>query len=128
VYPYGKRMTGNAADAEEVLSEGFLLAWRGRAGFHGQARPSTWLYRVTFNAALMRLRTRRRKGADSLDALATGVAEAAVHRAYSDQDRDVAQDDVVSAAERKAAIGRLEADFDRAIAAFTKVGKHLGVI
>lgn len=54
------RTLGNDADAEEVAQEAFLRAfthlpqWRS-----GQARFSTWLYRVTFNLCQDRLRARR---------------------------------------------------------------------
>lgn len=72
------RLTASASDAEDVVQEAFLSSWRHCDQFQGQARASTWLYRVTFNAALMRLRTRRRKGASSLDALPLGLAEATV--------------------------------------------------
>ena len=77
------RLTSSTAEAEDVVQDAFVSSWRHHDQFQGAAKPSTWLYRVTFNAALMRLRTRRRKGADSLDALAAGVAEAAIHRAFA---------------------------------------------
>jgi RNA polymerase sigma-70 factor (ECF subfamily) len=76
-----QRMMGSAAEAEDVVQDAFVQTLRHHHQFQGQARPSTWLYRVTFNEALMRLRTRRRKGALSLDALPPELAETAVHRA-----------------------------------------------
>jgi RNA polymerase sigma-70 factor (ECF subfamily) len=79
------RLTSSAAEAEDVVQDAFMSSWRHRAQFAGEARPSMWLYRVTFNAALMRLRTRRRKGAESLDALAVDVAEAVVARAREER-------------------------------------------
>jgi RNA polymerase sigma-70 factor, ECF subfamily len=69
------RLTASTADAEDVVQEAFVSSWRKHHQFQGQARASTWLYRVTFNAALMHLRSRRRKGASSLDALPTATAE-----------------------------------------------------
>jgi RNA polymerase sigma-70 factor (ECF subfamily) len=75
------RLTSSAADAEDVVQEAFVSTLRHHDQFQGNSRPSTWLYRVTFNAALMRLRTRRRKGADSLDALPSTFAEKHVHSA-----------------------------------------------
>jgi RNA polymerase sigma-70 factor (ECF subfamily) len=50
----------------------------------------------------MRLRTRRRKGADSLDAMPTAVAERAVSHAFADDHIDA--DDVVVTHERSAAL------------------------
>ena len=47
-------------DAEDVTQDALLLAYRYRASFRGDARYSTWLYRVTATAALMFLRKQRR--------------------------------------------------------------------
>jgi RNA polymerase sigma-70 factor (ECF subfamily) len=71
----------SSAEAEDVVQEAFVSTLRHHHQFRGQALPSTWLYRVTYNAALMHLRTRRRKGAESLDALPGEVAEASLSRA-----------------------------------------------
>lgn len=46
--------------ADDVAQDALLLAHRHRASFRGQARFSTWLYRVTTTAALMHLRRARR--------------------------------------------------------------------
>lgn len=67
------RMTGNGADAEEVVQEAFLQAWRARERFAGQSKPSTWLYRITANAALMHLRSRRRRPLELVDDIAAVV-------------------------------------------------------
>lgn len=64
------RMTGSAADAEEVVQEAFLQAWRARGRFAGQSKASTWLYRITANAALMHLRGRRRRPLELVDDIA----------------------------------------------------------
>ena len=50
----------NDQDAEDVTQDALLLAHRYRASFRGEARYSTWLYRVTATAALMFLRKQRR--------------------------------------------------------------------
>ena len=64
-----RRMTGGRADAEDVVQDAFCAAWRARAGYSGAAHPSTWLHRITVNAALMHLRRRRRRPSEALDAL-----------------------------------------------------------
>ncbi len=49
------RVLGNAADAEEVAQEAFLRAWRALGRFRGDARFSTWLYRIAMNEASRRV-------------------------------------------------------------------------
>jgi RNA polymerase sigma-70 factor (ECF subfamily) len=46
------RLTGNVADADDLLQATWLRAWRGRRGFDGRASVRTWLYRVATNAFL----------------------------------------------------------------------------
>ena len=48
------------ADAEDVLQEAYLAAYRHMREFRGDARLSTWLTRIVINQALGRLRARRR--------------------------------------------------------------------
>jgi RNA polymerase sigma-70 factor (ECF subfamily) len=55
------RLTGNREEAEEVVQEVFLTVYEKAQTFRGASAFSTWLYRVTANAALSRLR-RRKKG------------------------------------------------------------------
>ena len=68
VRTYGPRMLCAArrfmpreADAADVLQDAFLSVFRGVRTFTGGSRLSTWLHRVTVNAALMRIRSRRRR-------------------------------------------------------------------
>ncbi|MEQ1566929.1 MAG: RNA polymerase subunit sigma-70 [Myxococcota bacterium] len=49
------RMTGSVEDAEELVQETLLRAWRGRDGFEGRSTLRTWLLRIATNAALSRL-------------------------------------------------------------------------
>jgi RNA polymerase sigma-70 factor, ECF subfamily len=62
LYRLALRMTGSAADAEDVLQEAFLRAHLAlEAGrFEARASLETWLYRVTSNVALDALRRARR--------------------------------------------------------------------
>lgn len=53
------RLTRNAEDAEEVLQDVFVTVYRKIDGFEGKAKFSSWLYRITVNAAFMKLRKRR---------------------------------------------------------------------
>jgi RNA polymerase sigma-70 factor (ECF subfamily) len=59
VFSLASRLTRNAEDAEEVLQDVFVTVHRKIAGFEGKSSFSSWLYRVTVNAAFMKLRKRR---------------------------------------------------------------------
>jgi RNA polymerase sigma-70 factor (ECF subfamily) len=59
IYNLAFRLLGNHADAEEVMPDVFVKVWQKAAEFRGQSRVSTWLYRVTSNMAMDRLRSAR---------------------------------------------------------------------
>ncbi len=54
------RILGQYEEANEVTQEAFLAAWQGLSGFRGNARFSTWLYRIAYNCALKQLEQRKR--------------------------------------------------------------------
>jgi RNA polymerase sigma factor (sigma-70 family) len=49
VFAMALRFLGSPSDAEDVAQEAFLKAYRGLADFKGEAKFSTWLYRITWN-------------------------------------------------------------------------------
>lgn len=59
VYAVAIGIVKNSAEAEEVVQETFLSAFEHLEGFRGDARFSTWLFRVASNHALMKLRRKR---------------------------------------------------------------------
>ena len=59
IYCLAKNITQNIGDAEEVMQEAFLEAFRHLREFRGNSRFYTWLVRITINQALMKLRKRR---------------------------------------------------------------------
>jgi len=61
VYTLAYRLTGNEDDARDVAQEAYLRAFRALKRFRGDARFSTWMYRITANCASSHL-TRRSKG------------------------------------------------------------------
>ena len=78
VYALALRMTGNQEDAADVAQEAFLSAWRGLPHFRGESGFSTWLYRLTSNAAIDYLRkTRRQRAETSLDSAALKLPDPA---------------------------------------------------
>ena len=55
------RVLGDRDDLEDLVQEVFVIAFRGLERFRGDARLSTWLYRICVNVALGRIRTRKRR-------------------------------------------------------------------
>lgn len=53
------RMTGNEQDAEEVVQEAFLRAYRNLGQFGSRANFGTWAYRIAANYAIDRMRQRK---------------------------------------------------------------------
>jgi RNA polymerase sigma-70 factor, ECF subfamily len=56
IFRLGMRMLGNQQDAQDVLQNTFLNAFRHIPQFEGRSSLSTWLYRIAANEALMMLR------------------------------------------------------------------------
>ena len=53
------RILGSVQDAEDMVQETLLAAWRGLEAFEGRASVRSWLYRIATNRCLNALRTRR---------------------------------------------------------------------
>ena len=74
VYGLALRMCGNPEDAADAAQEAFLAAWKGLPRFRGEAGFSTWLYRLTSNAAIDHLRrVKRQRWEVSLDGGGPGL-------------------------------------------------------
>jgi RNA polymerase sigma-70 factor (ECF subfamily) len=59
IYNLALRMLNNPQEAEDVLQETFLSAFKALPGFEGRSSLNTWLYRIASNASLMRLRKKQ---------------------------------------------------------------------
>ncbi len=55
------RVLGDRSDLDDLVQEVFVIAFRGLERFRGDARLSTWIYRICVNVALGKIRARRRK-------------------------------------------------------------------
>ncbi len=92
MYNYIARMTGDPAEADDLMQDALLRAYRALGSFRGGATFQTWLYRIATNICVDALRRRRRQGArtfsldDPLD-----VAEGQVTRDVADHASDPQQ-------------------------------------
>lgn len=67
VFKVAYRLVG-ADDANDIVMDAFLKAWQAIPRFGGRSSLRTWLYRITYNCAIDYLRSRQRRGEESLAA------------------------------------------------------------
>ena len=68
IFRLARRICTDPEDAADVAQEAFLAAWKGLPNFRQEAEFSTWLYRLTTNAAIDHLRrAKKQRGDVSLD-------------------------------------------------------------
>jgi RNA polymerase sigma-70 factor (ECF subfamily) len=89
------RMLGQTDDLEDVIQEVFCQVHRSLPDFRGQARFSTWLYRVTVNVVLM-----HRRAARSRPVLVTGTDRLSLPAPDAPPDEQVARRNCVAAFRR----------------------------
>jgi RNA polymerase sigma-70 factor (ECF subfamily) len=82
------RMLQQYEEATEITQETFLAAWQGLPAFRGDARFSTWLYRIAYNCSLKQLELRKRDRALHVALKAEQVLENAYneHRENAEMD------------------------------------------
>ena len=108
------RLRGPAVDADDILQDAFLSAFRALGRFEGRSRLSTWLHRIAVNAALMRLRGRRDEPTGDIEALLPHFspygAFTAAQRAWVEAPEEALQREELRAQVRQA-IGRLPENY-----------------
>ncbi|MGC8749894.1 RNA polymerase sigma factor [Hydrotalea sp.] len=74
LYWHIRRMVVNHEDANDVLQNVFIKAWRGLENFREDSQLYTWLYRIATNESLTYLEQQKRKGALSFDEMESGLS------------------------------------------------------
>jgi RNA polymerase sigma-70 factor (ECF subfamily) len=69
LYNLAYRMAGGASDADDLLQDIFLLAYRKLGSFRGESSLATWLYRLAMNHCLDVLRSRQSRMGQQTDSL-----------------------------------------------------------
>ena|SRR5215831_8605490 len=89
------RMTGNEEDAEDVVQETFLRAYKSLARFEGQAEFGTWLHRIAANCAIDVLRRRAPAAASfPIEAVEEAGSSVETGAAFGGPERDLFAADV----------------------------------
>lgn len=65
LYWHIRKMVTFHEDADDILQQTFIKAWKGLHDFRGEAKLSTWLYRIATNEALAHIRQAKRKMTDA---------------------------------------------------------------
>lgn len=71
-----RRMVNSHDDANDLLQNTFMKAWQALDNFRGDARLSTWLYKIAINESLSHLERERRRQDISIDDEAASIANA----------------------------------------------------
>jgi RNA polymerase sigma-70 factor (ECF subfamily) len=109
IYSMALGLLGDEQEAEDVLQETFLSAFQAIDRFEGRSKLSTWLYRIGYNASLMRLRKRGRMTTFSLDQ-PTGEAADNQHDSRHLVDWSALPDDQLLSAEAREEMNRAIAE------------------
>jgi RNA polymerase sigma-70 factor (ECF subfamily) len=105
IYALAYRTLGREEDARDVVQEAFLRAYRGLRGFKGQAKFSSWLYRIALNLCRDWMRRERRA---PLVQVPEGVDPIEMASAHAEPSESV--EDLVARREMSAAVARAMAE------------------
>ena len=98
-----RRILNSEEDARDAVQDAFVSAFRNIEKFEGGSLLSTWLHRIAVNAALMKLRTRKRKPERSIEELLPAFLEDG-HHAEDFQDWNQPTDRAMMRAETRAIV------------------------
>lgn len=82
-----RRMVQSHADTDDLLQNTFMKAWQSIENFRGDAKLSTWLYKIAINEAISHLSRERRRLNLSLDDEASALAATIEADEHIDGDR-----------------------------------------
>ena len=99
IFRLGYRMTGNENDADEVVQETFLRAYRQLSGFETRASFSTWLHRIAINCAIDLVKARNRRFESATDLEGESIVDK-LAGAEPDPDRRLRSGEMRAAVER----------------------------
>jgi RNA polymerase sigma-70 factor (ECF subfamily) len=104
------RYMKNREDAEEVVQDVLLKVYQKIGAFRGDAALSSWIYRITFNTAMSRLRSGRFARPVAVDEVVDELADGAGARRREVADWSSMADDEVFRAELRRALARAVAE------------------
>ncbi len=87
LYRQIRRMVQSHADADDLLQNTFMKAWQSIEHFRGDARLSTWLYKIAVNEAITHLARERKRRGLSLDDEQSALAAAIEADTHIDGDK-----------------------------------------
>lgn len=96
-----RRLLRNEEDARDAVQEAFVNAFQALPRFEGGCQLSTWLHRITLNAALMRLRGRRRHPEEPIEPLLPAFLEDGHHARHSREWREDAFEQLAQREQRE---------------------------
>ena len=108
VFTISLRITGNREDSEEVAQDVFLKAYNGLAEFRGTSKFSTWLYKITYNQSISKIR-KKQLNVQSYDAMEVNITEL-----HGEPDKEHLQFESIPVEYLKMAFNKLE-ETDRII-------------
>jgi RNA polymerase sigma factor (sigma-70 family) len=105
LYFHVRRMLGSHEDADDVLQNTFIKAWRAIDRFRGDSKLHTWLYRIATNEALTAIDKRKRRSFQDLEQISNSSSFASEQEGKgADEIQDRLQRAIETLPERQKAV------------------------